>query len=146
MADDPAPAPKTTLSPRFLVTFNKCLTKEKPDYLARLAFTRFSVRMTMVSCRYFIRGETACKKVTWTDSGELELRGCSAITRLGKKARTYVVIVDGVRRQADVLDVPSQLRQHLQKRPKKKRNVICWRKKQASRPMEPWRRPSRSAA
>lgn len=25
----------------------------------------------------------------------------------------YVIIVDGVRRQADVLDVPAQLRQHL---------------------------------
>lgn len=38
-----------------------------------------------------------------------------------KKPGTYVVVVDGVWRQADVLDVPSQLRQHLQE-PKKKEN------------------------
>lgn len=63
----------------------------------------------MVSCRYFMRGETACKSVTWTDSGE------PAAPALKTQKETYVIVVDGVWRQADVLDVPPQLRQHLQR-------------------------------
>lgn len=70
--------------------------------------------MTMVSCRYFIRGETACKKVARADSGVVTFVG------LKEKPRTYVIIVDGVWRQADVLDVPPQLRLHLREKREKK--------------------------
>lgn len=48
------------------VTAAKLYECERSDYLVRFSFTRFSVRMIMVSCRYFIRGETACKNITST--------------------------------------------------------------------------------
>lgn len=37
----------------------------------------------------------------------------------------YVVVVNGVWRQADVLDVPPQLRQHLHKNVRKVVSVFC---------------------
>ena len=87
---------------------------EQRLYLVRFSLTRFSLRMIIVSWRYFMRGEIAWKKVTHsiykctvTDTQPTqEWKWWSAIV-------TYIVIVDGVRRQADVLDVPPQLRQHL---------------------------------
>lgn len=40
------------------------IEEEKSNYLVRFSFTRFSVRITIVSCKYFIRGDTAWKNVT----------------------------------------------------------------------------------
>lgn len=38
----------------------------KNNYLVRFSFTRFSVRMTIVSCKYFISGDAAWKNGTLT--------------------------------------------------------------------------------
>lgn len=50
---------------------NDAILPSTGDYLVRFSFTRFWVRMATVSCRYFISGETACKSVTRTHSGDL---------------------------------------------------------------------------
>lgn len=65
----------------------------------------------MVSCRYFMRGETACKNVTFN----LSSGAAAPAFKTKKRPGTYFIVVDGVWRQADVLDVPPQLRQHLQR-------------------------------
>lgn len=41
--------------------------KEKSNYLVRFSFTRFSVRMIIVSFKYFMRGDTAWNNITLTD-------------------------------------------------------------------------------
>lgn len=61
--------------------------EEKYIYLIRFSFIRFSVRMTIVSCKYFMRGETACKNVTLTGSGKPEVRGCNTDTSVKKQTK-----------------------------------------------------------
>lgn len=83
-------------------------------YLVRFSFTRFSVRMTMVSCKYFMRGATAWKDTTLTHSYTCYCsckRLCYKVLLLKRTA--YFVVVNGVWGEADVLDVSPQLRQHL---------------------------------
>lgn len=103
----------------------------------------------MVSCRYFIRGETACKKVTSTGSGEHELPWLQHRYR-GRRSQepTSSLLMESGDRLMCWMYLRSSGSICKNKEKKKKRYLVGWKRKEASRPTQPESRPppSRSAA
>lgn len=93
---------------------------ERGNYLVRFSFTNESVRMSKVESRNFINGDTA-----WKSSQHKRSPMCVFLkltvyshTQINQRERkkthsTHIIIIYGVWREADVLNVSPKLRKHL---------------------------------